>query len=94
MPLVRRVPKFGFKNPFRKVYSIVNLESLAKLDVNEITPEVLASVRLVKKKRQPVKVLGVGELNKPLIVRAHKFSKAAEEKIRAAGGRAEVIAGV
>ncbi|HEX3203261.1 MAG TPA: 50S ribosomal protein L15 [Nitrospiraceae bacterium] len=94
MPLVRRVPKFGFKNPFRKVYSIVNLESLAKLDVNEITPEVLASVRLVKKKRQPVKVLGVGELNKPLIVRAHKFSKTAEEKITAAGGRAEVIAGV
>ena len=94
MPLVRRVPKFGFKNPFRIVYSIVNLESLAKLDVNEITPDVLANRRLVKKKRQPVKVLGVGELNKPLVVRAHKFSKAAEEKITAAGGRAEVIAGV
>ena len=94
MPLVRRVPKFGFKNPFRTVYSIINLEALAKLDVNEITPEIMANRRLVKKKRQPVKVLGVGELNKPLIVRAHKFSKAAEEKITAAGGRAEVIAGV
>lgn len=95
MPLARRIPKFGFTNPFRTVYTIVNLESLAKLsDVNEVTPQTLVEARLVKKKRQPVKILGLGELNRPMIVRAHKFSKSAEEKIRAAGGRAEVIAGV
>jgi len=93
--LARRIPKFGFTNPFRTTYAVVNLESLARLsDVNEVTPQTLVNARLIKQKRQPVKILGLGELNRPMIIQAHKFSKSAEEKIRAAGGRAEVIAGV
>jgi large subunit ribosomal protein L15 len=54
----------------------------------------LVDAGLIKKKRQRIKILGQGELNRPIIVQAHKFSKSAEEKIRAAGGRTEVIAGV
>jgi large subunit ribosomal protein L15 len=54
----------------------------------------MAEARLIRPKHQPVKILGVGEVTKPLIVQAHRFSKSAEEKIRAAGGRAEVIARV
>jgi large subunit ribosomal protein L15 len=93
MPLVRRVPKHGFRNPFRTAYAIVNLKGLLVLEgTGDITPQVLAEARLIKGVGQPVKILGAGELNRPLIVRAHKFSKSAEEKIRAAGGRAEVIA--
>jgi large subunit ribosomal protein L15 len=61
--------------------------------VAEVTPQVLVDVGLIRKKRQPVKILGQGELNRPMVVHAHKFSKSAEEKIRAAGGRTEVIAG-
>jgi large subunit ribosomal protein L15 len=94
MPLVRRVPKFGFTNPFRVTYAVVNLKALANLDaVAEVTPQVLIDLGLIRKKRQPVKILGQGELQRPMIVHAHKFSKSAEEKIRAAGGRTEVIAG-
>lgn len=94
MPLVRRVPKFGFTNPFRVTYAVVNLKALANLgEVAEVTPQVLIDLGLIRKKRQPVKILGQGELQRPMIVHAHKFSKSAEEKIRAAGGRTEVIAG-
>ncbi len=95
MPLVRRVPKYGFVNPFRTVYSIVNLKALASLgDVTEVTPQTLVQAGLVKNKRRPVKVLGEGEVTRPLVVQAHKFSKAAAEKIQAAGGKAEVIGSV
>jgi large subunit ribosomal protein L15 len=95
MPLARRVPKYGFSNPFRVTYAIVNLKAIAKLDTHdEITPLVLAEARLVKRKSLPVKILGLGEVSRPMVIQAHKFSKSAEEKIRAAGGRAEVIAGV
>ena len=94
MPLVRRVPKFGFTNPFRVTYAVVNLKALANLgEVAEVTPQVLIELGLIRKKRQPVKILGQGELQRPMVVHAHKFSKSAEEKIRAAGGRTEVIAG-
>ena len=94
MPLARRIPKHGFANPFRVIYSVVNVKSLAKLDVNEITPQVLVEAGVIKRKTLPIKILGSGEISKPMIVQAHKFSKSAEEKIRAAGGRTEVIAGV
>ncbi|WP_447973045.1 50S ribosomal protein L15 [Nitrospira sp. Kam-Ns4a] len=95
MPLVRRVPKYGFANPFRTVYSIVNLKALASLgDVTEVTPQTLVQAGLVKNKRRPIKVLGEGEVNRPLVIQAHKFSKSAAEKIQAAGGKAEVVAGV
>jgi len=95
MPLVRRVPKYGFTNPFRITYSVVNLKALAALsDMSEVTPQALVKAGVVKNKTRPIKILGDGELERPLVVQAHKFSKSAVEKIQAAGGRAEVIAGV
>ncbi|MBM4122145.1 MAG: 50S ribosomal protein L15 [Nitrospira sp.] len=95
MPLIRRLPKHGFTNCFRTEYSIVNLKALANLGaVDPITPQVLVEAGLVKRKLQPVKILGQGDLGKPVVIQAHKFSKSAVEKIVAAGGRAEVIGGV
>ncbi len=95
MPLVRRLPKFGFRNPFRTEYSIVNLKSLAALGtVDQVTPVLLAEAGLIKHKAQAVKILGAGELSRPMVIQAHKFSKAALEKIQAAGGRAEVLGSV
>ncbi len=92
MSLIRRVPKFGFSNPFRTDYAIVNLKALEALGaVDQVTPQVLIEAGLVKRKLRPVKILGLGEVGRPLVIHAHKFSKAALEKIVAAGGRAEVI---
>ncbi len=92
MPLARRVPKRGFHNPFRVEYSIVNLQVLSALsDVNEITLQVLYDKGIVKKRSRPIKILGVGELTKPLVVEAHKFSQSALQKIQQAGGQAKVI---
>jgi large subunit ribosomal protein L15 len=95
MPLIRRMPKYGFLYPFRTEYAVVNLKSLAALGtVDQVTPGVLVDAGLIKKKTQPVKILGVGELTRPVTIQAHKFSKSAMEKIQKAGGRAEVIGGV
>jgi large subunit ribosomal protein L15 len=95
MPLVRRLPKYGFRNPFRTEYAIVNLKTLAELETTEaITPEFLVKEGIVKRKGQFIKVLGLGDLARPMVIQAHKFSKSAESKIQAAGGRAEVIRGV
>ena len=92
MPLARRVPKRGFHNPFRVEYSIVNLKVLSALsDVNEVTLQVLYDKGIVKKRSRPIKILGVGELTKPLVVEAHKFSQSALQKIQQAGGQAKVI---
>ena len=95
MSLIRRVPKHGFTNVFRKEYSIVNLKSLDAMIVSgTITPQTLVDVGLVKRKSLPIKILGNGDLTKAIVVQAHKFSKSAEAKIQAAGGRVEVIPGV
>jgi len=95
MPLVRRVPKYGFVNQFRTEYTIVNLKSLAGLETTEpITPQLVMNEGLVRRKGQLIKILAQGEVTKPLVVQAHKFSKSAEAKIQAAGGRAEVIPSV
>jgi large subunit ribosomal protein L15 len=91
MPLIRKTPKHGFTNPFQIRYAVVNLKALAALEVDQITPEVLVGARLVKGNDRLIKILGDGELGKPLIVQAHRFSKSAMEKIQAAGGRAELI---
>ena len=91
MPLHRRMPKRGFNNPFRREYSIVNVEALAALGETTITPELLHKAGVIKTKH-PVKILGDGELKTALTVQAHKFSKSAQEKITKAGGKAEVIA--
>jgi large subunit ribosomal protein L15 len=94
MPLHRRVPKRGFHNPFRVEYAVVNLDTI--VDVfdagSSVTPELLRERGLVRKSRAPIKVLGRGDVTKPLTVHAHKFSGSAAEKIAAAGGKAEVIA--
>lgn len=95
MPLIRRLPKFGFTNPFRKEYAIVNLKNLSEIGgTGTITPQMLVDAGLVKRKTLPIKILGSGELKKPIVIQAHKFSKSAETKIQAAGGRIEVIPSV
>jgi large subunit ribosomal protein L15 len=91
MPLHRRLPKRGFVNIFKTEYQVVNLSRLAELGVSEIDPAVLYSAGVTSKKSGLVKVLGVGELSSAVTVRAHKFSDTAQQKIVAAGGRAEVI---
>ncbi|MDH5667530.1 MAG: 50S ribosomal protein L15 [Nitrospira sp.] len=95
MPLIRRVPKFGFANPFRTEYAIVNVKSLETWGGSEtVTPQAMVEAGLVKRKTLPIKILGNGELKRSLVVQAHKFSKSAESKIQAAGGRVEVIGSV
>ncbi len=89
MPLIRRVPKRGFTNIFRREYQIVNLSDLAQLK-GEVTPEVLAENGSVRSGHR-VKILGDGEISHALKVRAHKFSKSARAKIEAAGGTCEVL---
>jgi len=90
MPLHRRVPKRGFTNIFREEYDVVNIDRLAALGATEITPESLKKAGVVNG-RQPVKILGNGELKTAITVHAHKFSKSAQEKIAKAGGKFEVL---
>jgi large subunit ribosomal protein L15 len=92
MPLHRRLPKRGFSAPFSTTYSVINVESLNAFAAGDtVTPETLAERGLVHAKRRGVKVLGDGELKVALTVHAHKFSKSAEEKIAAAGGKFEIL---
>jgi len=93
MPLHRRMPKRGFRNPFGTDYAVVNVESLNKFSAGEtVTPvEMMARGLLSTGPRVPVKVLGDGELKVALTVQAHKFSKSAQEKITGAGGKAEIL---
>ena len=92
MPMQRRLPKRGFKNPFHIEYAIVNLNDLANIgDVDEITPEVLIDRGVIKDLKDGLKILGHGEIKKPLTIKADAFSASAEAKITAAGGKAEVI---
>jgi large subunit ribosomal protein L15 len=93
MPLHRRVPKRGFRNPFRVEYAVVNLDTLGEVFEagSAVTPELLRERGLVRVANAPIKILGRGDLAKALTVRAHKFSGSAAQKIQAAGGAAEVI---
>lgn len=92
MPLSRRLPKRGFRNPFRKEYSIVNLRDLDRIEAETaVTPLLLLERGLIKAVKDGVKVLGNGELSRPLTVTAHRFSQAALRKIQAVGGAAEMI---
>ncbi|MCX7860100.1 MAG: 50S ribosomal protein L15 [Chloroflexus sp.] len=94
--LVKRMPfKRGFTNKFRVEYEVVNVGSLADWPVElEVTPESLLDRRLVRRKKMPVKILGDGELSQPLVIKAHKFSASARQKIEAAGGKAIDLAWV
>ncbi|MFI5143725.1 MAG: 50S ribosomal protein L15 [Thermoanaerobaculales bacterium] len=92
MPLVRRIPKRGFTNIFRKEFSIVNVSQLERFPAgSEITPDLLLAEGVISKLAHGVKVLGDGKLSRKLTVKAHKFSKKAQEVIEAAGGSWEVI---
>jgi large subunit ribosomal protein L15 len=90
MPLQRRLPKRGFYNRFRTEYQEVNLSSLNKCE-GEVTPDSLKELGIIKSTRLPVKILGMGKLESALTVKASAFSKSAEEKIKKAGGKIEVI---
>ncbi len=93
-PLIKRLPRRrGFTNIFRVEYAPVNLKQLERFEEGtEVTPELLREVGIIKTLRQPVKVLGGGEISKALIVRAHRFSAVAKGKIEAAGGSVEEVA--
>ncbi|MBI3610643.1 MAG: 50S ribosomal protein L15 [Nitrospirae bacterium] len=92
MPLIRRIPKRGFTPLFREPAAVVNLENLNRFDgKSAVTPEQLKNAGLVRRSAAAVKILGQGELSKPLTIQAHQFSRSAIEKIRKAGGKADVI---
>lgn len=91
MPLHRRLPKRGFKNIFREEYAIINVGRLAKLDGDSFDPDRLMELGIVKKIGAGLKVLGTGDIDRKLTVRAHRFSQSALDKIQKAGGVAEVI---
>jgi large subunit ribosomal protein L15 len=92
MPLHRRLPKRGFHNIFRKEFAVVNLERLTAFEAGaHVDPEILKSRGIVKNLHDGIKILGVGELQHALHIRAHKFSKSAAEKIKKAGGSFEII---
>lgn len=92
-PIHMRLPKRGFNNKvFRTEYATVNVSALTRFDAGStVTPESLLEIGLVKKAKDGVKILGGGEVDRALTVKAHAFSEAAVAKIEAAGGKAEVI---
>ena len=91
MPLHMRIPKLrGFKNPFRVEYQAVNLDAIEESGLNEVSPETLLSLGLVRKNAL-IKILGRGEINRAVSVKAHAWSKSAEEAVTAAGGSLEKL---
>src|SRR5271157_52799 len=93
MPLHRRIPKRGFHNPFEVNYSVVTREKLNVFPAGEtVTPELLRAHGFIRRAKDPIKVLGDGDLKIKLVVHAHAFSASAKEKIARAGGSFEVVA--
>jgi large subunit ribosomal protein L15 len=91
-PLYRRLPKRGFTNPNRKEYAVINVDDLNRFEEGTVVPpELLKEKGVVKNLKDGLKVLGDGDLKVKLTVKAHKFSRTAEEKIAAAGGATEVL---
>jgi large subunit ribosomal protein L15 len=91
MPLQRRLPKRGFKNRFTIEYAIVNLKDISKMEGTDIiTAETLIEQGIIKDLKNGLKILGEGEIKRPLTIKAHAFSASAIAKIAAAGGKAEV----
>ena len=93
MPIIRRLPKRGFTNIFKKQFNIINIEDLNAFENGTIvTAELLVEAGMIKKfEKNGVKILGDGNLEKSLTIKANKFTKSAVEKIEAAGGKVEVI---
>ncbi|MCL4793051.1 MAG: 50S ribosomal protein L15 [Bryobacteraceae bacterium] len=93
MPMHRRLPKRGFSNArFKKHFAIINVSVLDKLEADTFSPETLLELGVIKKLGHGLKVLGNGDLTRKITVSAHLFSKSAEEKIKAAGGKTTVLA--
>lgn len=94
LPIVRRLPhKRGFRNRFKVHYAPVNVGRLLSFEENiVITPDVLAEAGIIRSPQEPVVILGNGDLDKPFVVKAHRFSAAAREKITKAGGSVEELA--
>lgn len=90
-PIIRRIPKRGFTSVFKKVYQILNLDQLDKLGQAVITPELLEQKGLIKDKNKLIKILGDGEMKNAVTIRAHAFSKKAQDKLKASGSTVEVI---
>ena len=95
MPMVRRMPKRGFTNKFKKEWNIINVGTLEGFDFLEegkaVDKELLFKNKVIKKKRLPFKVLGKGKITKSITVKANSFSQAAKKAIESAGGKAEVV---
>ena len=92
MPLYRRLPKRGFTNVWGTTYDVINVSDLNRFEKDSVVDlEAMIEAGLLKQVKDGVKVLGMGELEKPLTVKANKFSASAVEKIEKAGGKAEVI---
>jgi len=93
LPLIKRLPqKRGFVNIFRTEYSVISINKLNMFESgSEVTPQRLVAAGLVKSLRHPVKILADGDINHPLLVKAHKFSAAAKAKIEVAGGTVEEV---
>lgn len=91
MTLIRRLPKRGFHNPFRKEYATVNIGRLNEITGDEFSPEILLKSGVVSKLRDGLKILGEGEITRAVSLRTHKISASAREKIEKAGGKVELI---
>lgn len=92
MPLYRRLPKRGFKNPFRVEYNPINLDALNRFEAGaRVTPEVLAQAGLLTSPKSPVKLLGRGTLDKAMTIVVHKYSASAKAAVEKAGGQVEEI---
>jgi large subunit ribosomal protein L15 len=91
MPLHRRLPKRGFTNIFRTEYTVLNLNRSAEMGETELTHERLLALGFLKRRNELIKILGNGEISEAVTIHAHKFSKSAQEKIEAAGGKAVLI---
>jgi large subunit ribosomal protein L15 len=92
MPLQRRLPKRGFKNRFAVNYAVINLKDLINIEgVDTITPEILMEKGILKGLKDGLKILGEGEIHRPLTIKADAFSASALSKINASGGKAELI---
>ena len=92
MPIHRRLPKRGFKNPFKKVFAVINVQDLNRFAAETVVDEIeLVKSGLVKGARDGIKVLGKGDIQVPLTVKVNGTSESARQKIEAAGGKIEVV---
>jgi len=91
MPLIRKIPKRGFKSRGREEYQIINLKDLNKIREDSVNPEILKKYNLIKYKDRPVKILGDGSIDRPIKVEASAFSKSAKNKIEQNGGTCSLL---